>query len=49
MYSSLNLAFNESDRKTIIKFLENTFVFCQLIYFIGALLDSYNFFQDFIL
>ena len=35
--------------KTIIKFLKNTFVFLPLIYFIGALLDSYDvFLRDFI-
>lgn len=35
--------------KTIIKFLKNTFVLLPLIYFIGALLDSYDvFLRDFI-
>ena len=35
--------------KTIIKFLKNTFVLLPLIYFVGALLDSYDvFLRDFI-
>lgn len=34
--------------KVIIKFLKNTFVFLPLIYFTGALLDSYDvFLRDF--
>ena len=35
--------------KMIIKFLKNTFIFLPLIYFAGALLDSYAvFLRDFI-
>jgi len=43
------IQFMNQTEKTIIKFLKNTFVFLPLIYFIGALLDSYDvFLRDFI-